>query len=254
MSVFKVITYNILDGGVGREPLILKVLSTAKPDIIFLQEVTNIKVLQNFANALKMDYYLAQSNSKRRLAILSRFPIVYQNSYHPFPLKHTLLEATIEHPEMQRINFFGVHLQAHHFIFFEWWRIWEIKKILSQITKFSGTYCLVAGDFNAVAPKDQFDRAAMPMTIKMALLLQFGHIFRSTLTRIKSAGFIDCYRVQHPNVSGFSLPTPKPHVRLDYIFINQSLASYLRRCNVITKPSIVHQASDHYPVMAEFEF
>ncbi|MCR4408591.1 MAG: endonuclease/exonuclease/phosphatase family protein [Anaerolineae bacterium] len=246
-------TYNILDGGIGREQRILDVLKTVGPDAVLLQEVTDPDIVQSFATTLNMHFFFAEGNSKRHLALLSRFPIMSCYSYHPFPLRHTLLEATIECASDRFIRLFGVHLQAHYAICNEWWRRWEIKTILQRVAKYHSNPSLIAGDFNAVAPEDRVNIQALPARFKIILFLQGGQIFRDTIAKIISAGFIDCYRVLHPCDDGFTLPTPVPHVRLDYIFANQSLARCIQSCDVVTKPPAVHKASDHYPIMAEFE-
>lgn len=245
-------TYNILDGGLGREQLILDVLKAVGADAVLLQEVKDPSIVQSFAAALSMHFFLAEGNSKRHLALLSRFPITSRYSYHPFPLRHTLLEATIECASNQYIHLFGVHLQAHYTVFNEWWRTWEIKTIIQKVAEYRSNPSFIAGDFNAVAPGDRVNIQALPARFKIILFLQGGRIFRHTIAKIISAGFIDCYRVLHPCDDGFTLPMPVPHVRLDYIFANQSLARCIR-CDVVTKSPAVHKASDHYPIMAEFE-
>lgn len=251
--LFRLMTYNILDGGTGREQRILDVLEAVGADAVLLQEVMDPSIVPSFAAALNMYFFLAEGNSKRHLALLSRFPIISHYSYHPCPLRHTLLEATIEYASNRYIHLFGVHLLAHYTVFNEWWRTWEIKIILQKVAEYRSNPCLIAGDFNAVAPKDRVNIQALPARFKIILFLQGGWIFRDTIAKMISAGFIDCYRVLHPYDDGFTLPTPVPHVRLDYIFANQSLARCIQGCDVVTKPPAVHKASDHYPIMAEFE-
>jgi endonuclease/exonuclease/phosphatase family metal-dependent hydrolase len=251
--LFRLMTYNILDGGAGREQLILDVLKAVGADAVLLQEVMDPSIVQSFATALNMYFFFAEGNSKRHLALLSRFPIISRHSHHPFPLRYTLLEATIECALDRYIHLFGVHLQAHYAVFNEWWRTWEIKTILQRVAKYHSNPSLIAGDFNAVAPEDRVNIQALPARLKIILFLQGGRIFRHTIAKIISAGFIDCYRVLHPCDDGFTLPTPVPHVRLDYIFASQSLARCIQRCDVVTEPPVAHGASDHYPIMAEFE-
>lgn len=252
--IFRLITYNILDGGLGREQEILEVLESARPDAVLLQEVTDPSPLQNFATALNMHFFFDEGNSKRHLGLLSRFPIISCHSHHPFPLRHALLEATVEYVSNRCIHLFGVHLLAHYIVISEWWRTWEIKIILKRVTEeYRSNNCLIGGDFNAVAPKDRVNVEALPIRLKAMLSLQGGRISRNTISKVISAGFVDCFRALHACDKGFTLPTPAPHVRLDYIFASQSLAECIRRCDIITEPPAVHRASDHYPLMAEFE-
>jgi len=50
-----------------------------------------------------------------------------------------------------------------------------------------------------------------------------------------------------------SLPPANPNARLDYIFVNNPMKAYLRQCFVVREPSVVQKASDHYPVVADFQ-
>ncbi len=107
--MIKFMTYNILDGGAGREEFILQVLRTAQPDIAVLQEVTHQQTIQDLAQAFGMDFFFAQGSTHHHLALLSRFPIVSRQSLHPFPpIRTTILEAAIECAPGQHIRVCGV--------------------------------------------------------------------------------------------------------------------------------------------------
>lgn len=248
----RVVTYNILDNAVGRERLILQVLQAAEPDIVVLQEVGRAKAVKQWAKALDMEFYFAEGNSKRHLALLSRWPIVYQGSYHPLPLSTTLLEATLQFTPDQRLHIYGVHLAAQPFVLFEMWRLWEIRTILWRATEHLSQPCLLAGDFNAIAPGDTPNVSAWPRSLKRMLALQGGCMLRTAISEVMKAGFKDCFRSLHPQEDGYTLPTPVPNSRLDYIFANEMLNSRLAECRVIRDLSVVEQASDHYPLLAEF--
>jgi hypothetical protein len=47
-------TYNVLDGGVGREAAIVAVIRTLAPDVIVVQEVMGPPVLERIATAVEM--------------------------------------------------------------------------------------------------------------------------------------------------------------------------------------------------------
>jgi exonuclease III len=111
---------------------------------------------------------------------------------------------------------------------------------------------LIAGDFNAVAPRDRVVTESMPARLKAMLTLQGGRFFHRAIKTILSAGYTDCYRHLHPDEDGFTLPVPTPTIRLDYVFANEGLKASLQKCYVIKNPGATREASDHYPVMAEF--
>ncbi len=127
-------------------------------------------------------------------------------------------------------------------------------RVVLQRSKHSASPGLIAGDFNAVAPNDRVVVKSMPAILKLMLLLQGGRFFHHAIAATQVAGFADCYRFLHPDRDGFTLPAPSPTIRLDYIFANEALKAYLQKCDVVREPAAVHQASDHYPLVAEFAF
>ena len=250
----RVMTYNILDGGKNREAHILEVIQTAKPDIVILQEVLTEEFLQLLSQSLGMNYRIGQGNKKRKVALLSRLPVISFRSYHPvFPIWRNFIDAKIEYKLNTTIRIIGVHLIANLGIFFEIWRLWETKYILNHIRDSKNEFCLIAGDFNAVAPKDKVIIENMPNWLKWMIYLQGNRVYHFSIGRLLSAGFTDSFRFLNSE-DGFTLPPPNPNSRLDYIFVNTKLKTYLKKCWVEQEAKNVNLASDHYPVIAEFSF
>jgi exonuclease III len=108
------------------------VLQAAQPDIVILQEVGSVETAEFFAQALDFSYYFAfaQGNTRKTLALLSRFPIVKRQSYHPWPIHATLLDATIAYEPGRQLHVCGVHLIAFHFIGGRLYR-WALKPLLA---------------------------------------------------------------------------------------------------------------------------
>jgi exonuclease III len=172
-----------------------------------------------------MAYFLGAGNKLRKVALLSRFPICRPKSYHPlFPI----------------------------------WRNWEARHIIKHIRDYGNEPCLVAGDFNAIAPADNITIDSMPKWLKKCLELiifsQGNVVYRFSLQALLSSGLTDCFRSVNSTTAGFTLPPPNPGMRLDYILANERATLHLKNCWVVREPAAVDQASDHYPVMAEFTF
>jgi endonuclease/exonuclease/phosphatase family metal-dependent hydrolase len=245
-------TYNIWDGGKGRESLILEVFNTIQPDIIFLQEVVDPTVAHQWADALEMTLMVAKGKTLRHAAILSRYPILSWGSDTSFPpLSRDFLSATIEYKPQQHINLFCVHLTAQPLLIYEWLRLREIKAVLRQAAQSSSAPCIIAGDFNAVSPTDTPIKKSLPLRLKIMLSLQGNRFLHVVINAMYSAQFHDCFRTLHTD-AGFTLPPPSPTIRFDYIFVNSTLITQLQNCYVVHQPSAVEHASDHYPVVAEF--
>ena len=72
-----------------------------------------------------------------------------------------------------------------------------------------------------------------------------------TIQTVIDAGYVDGFKVLHPEEPGMTLPTTDPHVRLDYVFVPQPDAGRVIACDVVRDPVAVG-ASDHFPVVADF--
>jgi endonuclease/exonuclease/phosphatase family metal-dependent hydrolase len=82
--------------------------------------------------------------------------------------------------------------------------------------------------------------------------LSGGRIRWRTVQIVLDNGYVDAFRVLHPTESGATMPTARPHVRLDYVFVPRAFTSRLIRCDVVRGPD-AEAASDHYPVVADFD-
>jgi endonuclease/exonuclease/phosphatase family metal-dependent hydrolase len=79
---------------------------------------------------------------------------------------------------------------------------------------------------------------------------------RAVITRMREAGYADCYANLHPDprARAFTCPLPTPAGRIDYIFASPALAARLTACEVLADaPGCpVLGTSDHAPMVAEF--
>lgn len=139
----RVLTYNILDGGHGREAHILEVLQTHQPDVSIMQELFNPNLLHDLAPNLDMHFFFAKGNSRRHPGLLSKFPMLECRSIHPFPAIHrAILYARLTGPFSNPLHVFGVHLVAAPFVISEAWRVWEVKTLLQQAAPFLSEPCI----------------------------------------------------------------------------------------------------------------
>lgn len=248
------LTYNILDGGRGREKELFEIITAQNADVIFLQEVAEKKFVVELAACLNANYFIAESNSWRTIAVLSRLPIRDASSFHPRILRHTCLQATLEYAPQKTFSIFGVHLAAPAYTFLvELYRLRELNLILKQMEQARGGKIILAGDFNSIAPGDTTDFSFLPLSLRLSIFLRGGYIARQAIARIRAGGFIDVFRTMNPNEGGYTLPASQPNTRLDYFFVNDALRHYLRACDVVVTPSAVQRASDHLPVRMELD-
>ncbi len=248
----RVMTYNILNGGETRERYIVDAIQHARPHIVILQEVFDEELLRFLSYSLGMTHYMGAGNKKRKVALLSKCPVRTFTSQHPaFPIWRNFIDAQIEYEPQKTIRIIGVHPIANLGIPFEIWRLWEAKYITKHMEIYQNEPCLIAGDFNAIAPEEKVKTKTMPGWLKWIIYLQGNRVYYFSIKTILSAGFTDCFRSLNSE-DGFTLPPPDPNSRLDYIFVNAKMKAYLKKCWVVREPKSVNLASDHYPVVAEF--
>lgn len=250
-----ILTYNIRNGGYDREDALQTIIATVQPDIVLLQEVFDTAILSRLAHALHLhsqSFFLARGRRRFHLGLISRYPIRSVRSYHRLPICNALLEATIVLPSDRQLRLWGVHLMPHLGAPFELWRLAEAAVLLQRTRRFQDDLCVMAGDFNTIAPGDRVLVHGLPRSLRRFVLAQGGRVYPWALTLVQREQWLDCYRCRHPRESGWTLPSHKPNARLDYVFANQALAPYLQTCSIITQPPLVHIASDHLPLRACF--
>ncbi len=252
----RLLTYNILRGGQEREAEIVEVIRAVAPDVVIVQEALEVAHFQRIAAALDMTPRLAESRERisLRVGLLSRLPVLDSRTLHLWPVWPGCLEATVQLANGRPLTVFGLHLAAYYPWFLEWWRTYQLRALLRYIRQTAPGQHLLAGDFNAVARGDRASLARAPLWVKAQTWFQLGYIPRWALETLLDEGYVDCFRKLHPEEDGFTLPSLRPQVRLDYVFAAPPLVEALRECRVITSPGGVALASDHLPVLAEFEW
>ncbi len=250
--MLSLLTYNIEWGGIGREKLLLEVLKENRADLIVLQEVVRARVAERFARELGMECFIPRGHYRQRVAVLSRFPIRPGKGYSLFPAECNVLRSEIEFCPGQCLTLFGLHLTApSHLAPMEAVRLLQAR-FLSRLLRPREGVTLLAGDLNAVAHGDRVDVHRMPMYMKSLVGLQGGHQ-RWTIPEIERAGYVDAFRVLHPDDTGFTVPARHPHIRLDYALVPKNMRERIVSCEAVTKPAAVLKASDHLPVRMEIE-
>lgn len=249
MATLRVLTYNILKGGAGREEHLAAVINHQSPDIVVLQEATRPEVVARLAEATNMRHWGATRG--RSLAFLSRVPIAEQRWLRPRWSQHAFLELV---PDALDVRIFGVHLSAVHAAWTEARRVRELRALLAAIKAHDRTHHVLVGDFNTLAPGERLHVAKLPYRLRTLVWLSGGRIRWQTIAIVLGAGYVDGYRDKHDGDQGFTFPTWDPQSRLDYVFVPKPFASRLTACDVVTSSPALRLASDHFPVSAAIEW
>jgi endonuclease/exonuclease/phosphatase family metal-dependent hydrolase len=278
MPTFRVMTYNILFGGVGRESLIRDVVSAVHPDVVVFTEVTSADSLDAIADVVGPHRAGGTGRSSREHpAIVSRWPILERHPLGPPWAPHKWVEATLEPYGGPRVNIVGVHLVPQPLWPFEIWRRAEVRSLLKRLRTRAAVPQIIAGDFNTLMVGDPLRREGGAVWVRAQWALQGGWP-RWALKELTNAGYTDCYRACHEREPGFTVPAWNPGARLDHVFASSHLKQALRAAgtaasqaladSALTSPhrslaqllgwkavqSLGGHASDHLPVWADFEW
>ncbi|MFZ0547021.1 MAG: endonuclease/exonuclease/phosphatase family protein [Candidatus Promineifilaceae bacterium] len=246
----RIIAYNLWFGGRDRQDAIHDVLAHCNADFIGLTEADDPQVIAALAQKLNMTHVWARGSGDRHIAALSRFPIRDWHIYNKPPLTQAVLEVTLDIDPP--LTIYVVHLLPYLLLPFEV-RRWQAVGKLLQIIKEKGIgRHILLGDFNCIAPNDRVLQDKNPEKMRRLMRWQFGHIFRFAMPRLLKAGYTDCFRHLHPNDDGFTWWTINPTTRYDYILATADLLPALQSCRVIDDHPAVPEASDHFPLSAEF--
>ena len=251
----RLLTYNIREGGVGRAEQIAAVISEAQPDVVALQEAREPSVVERVAKLAGFQFWGARRSHST--GFLSRVPVLSHVWRHPPRTRHALLEVSLA-GGMPRL--FVLHLRAWFSNWSEQQRARELRGLLDGIRaqlvaeENAFAFHVLAGDFNALAPREAFDSSPMPAWIRGMVWLSGRDIARSTIEMMQADGYVDAWRTVHTDLiaePGHTFPVWNPHVRLDYVFTPTAFASRIRGCEVRKTPDVARAASDHFPLLVD---
>jgi endonuclease/exonuclease/phosphatase family metal-dependent hydrolase len=254
----RLLTYNVLHGGKGREDALARIIAAAAPDVAVLQEVDGDRLLSKLAReGYEHVEIAADGRLGLKVALASRLPLARTAHVPLVPFAspaECALVADVEPPGGRPLTVVGVHLHALHPFPMEGMRRFQFGLLRHWLrTARAGRRHALAGDFNACAPGDRPDLRAAPLWVRAQTWPQLGRLPRWTLRAVERAGYVDCYRRLHPHDAGFTLPARRPHVRLDYVFADAELAPRLVACDVLDHLPGAAEASDHLPLLATFD-
>jgi exonuclease III len=253
MTRVRCLTYNIDGGTVAYLESLCAVLTHAQADIIALTEANDAEVVATLAKRLSLQHVWAKGSGDRHVALLSRFPVAAWHVYHTPPLTQAALEVRLQLPNSETLTVYNVHLLPYLLLPFELRRWQAVGRLLEIIhTNRPGPH-LIVGDLNAIAPGDRVLQPQNPPRMRRLMAWQFNVIFHLAIPRLLAAGYVDCFRRLHSSEDGFTWMPQNRTTRYDYILAEAPLADKLRACQVVDDIDVVALASDHLPLMAEFD-
>lgn len=270
-----VMSYNILDGyerGQDQERKIktAEFIRTQKPDVVAFQELVGFTAdsLADFAQSFGHSYSILLKENGYPVGLTSTQPIALKAKILG-NLWHGMLHASTH-----GIDFFVVHLSPHDV---------EIRQREARtITQYmednlvDQSHYIVLGDFNSLSPFDadvyapntrllEYTREKDEERGKYVNLLD-GQFDYSVMGRFLQFPLIDVIQRFIPEENRFTFPTRilagnrlrtdeiiPLRRRLDYILVSRDLATKALSAKVINS-GVVNELSDHFPVVAEFDW
>lgn len=254
------VSYNILDGGIGRADPIAEVLLAQRPDVVGLVEADDAEVLDRIGWRLGFDCIAAEGREGRTSALLTRGDILQSiNRVQTTPDRaetpKSWLEARVAVDGVE-LTIIVLHLTAHAGEADERQREGEISTVLAatQPLREDGQPHLVMGDFNANSPHQLLVPERLPEKSRKLWEENGGRIPRRVIERIEASGYIDTLRAVDPAAADVSttFTTREPGQRLDYIFTHGVDPEKIRAAWV-EQDRLAIYASDHFPAGAELD-
>lgn len=262
----KILTYNTLFGGLDgaektRAEKMLELINDLQPDIFLMQEARGYEadgaaLFYALEHEISMRGFLAPApHTGQNTAIFIREPLKAK-SFQPdnVHFHHALARLVVVLPGGQELTVMSAHLcpnGAH---------VRRREAAYLAPLALPDKLVLVGGDFNSVSPHDAepHDFGALPARHRTRYLGEdLQTIDRSVMASLNAAGWVDIgHRLGKGDTS--TVPTPAykdaefATMRCDYILASRALADTARHYEVIKTP-LTDAASDHYPVLVEFE-
>lgn len=239
-------SYNIRFGGTSREDLLANVIRACEPDLVILQEASNVEVVKYLGNSeTGLKYWAARTGHS--VAFLSRVEVEHFDWHYERELQRPFMEIRLKDSDLR---VYGIHLRATHSNYTERGRMREARALLRCIREHREGFHLLVGDFNTLAPGELLDMQRLPWRYRALAMLLGGRVTYRTIQIMLDEGYLDGYRRLNTD-HGFTFPTWDPHVRLDYVFVPAAFADRVRSCKVMTNIPDASKASDHFPLLAE---
>ncbi len=250
-NALRLVTYNVLNGGIGRADPLFETLVWLDGDIVGLTEADDPDLVDYWAD--KLGYHSATAEDDRHsIALLSRYPIRAAINLKASceELDRTAIEARVQvGPGDACLRVLVLHLKAGIRIKHEQRRMVELTA-LQQWIESQPRPAILMGDLNSNAPYHPTDPAAAREKTQRKLAEQHGEIPYLVIPALQELGWIDAHRRCRPDDPRHSLSTGYPAQRVDYIFTDGELADRLQDA-AVEQSGFTPYCSDHYPLWAD---
>jgi endonuclease/exonuclease/phosphatase family metal-dependent hydrolase len=249
----RIVSYNILSGGVGRLDPIAETLLYLDGDIIALTEANDPDGTAYLARRYGCEYMTAESpTSPFNVALLSRWPIEQAiNLAVRYPnLSRAAMEAIIATPTGP-LRIITVHLASGLGAEKEQQRLAEFRPIVNHHAT-GDLPTVIAGDLNTNSPNHPVDVDAAEPEVRRRLTDDPELIRHDLVVELTDAGWVDVLAANHHPGPPHTFSTGWPATRLDYILADPRVARAVVGAGVETG-GFTPYCSDHFPIWADLD-
>ena len=256
----KIMTYNVMEGGVKPDPSrlekVLQVIDEQNADVFGLQETKIAKGIDNellhaLKQAGKYQHHEVFETSgewtyKSGVSLSSKI----QPSSSRIIGDGVRAVEMIFHSKIGDINISNVYLS--HLSEAE--RVPQIKEMMQELRRNKG-YNLIIGDFNALSPEDGIPQSAVDhFSPRMQeKYCKNGKLCYDTIETVLNEGYVDVGLqffateeiTDKTNLAGGTGNHTRP-IRMDFFFAKPELLLYVRDF-VLVREGLALNASDHFP-------
>ncbi|MFJ6135764.1 endonuclease/exonuclease/phosphatase family protein [Kitasatospora sp. NPDC092286] len=250
----RVMAYNILDGGERRTEPLLAVIRAQRPDVLGLCECAGFDTggtFEWFAEELGLVGVLNRAPSGNHVALLHRPELaVVRTSTQSAGMYNGMVEAVLR-TGLGEVAFVMTHLHPFSPLF----RLAEAETVAGAAS--FAPHSVVMGDLNSLSAAEHPDtHRALARTLRLRTTTADGRIDTGPADLLAARGWTDLDRgtprPTYPTRIPIAEEAPGGAARLDYLFATPELAARCREFTVVDD-DLAHLASDHLPVVAEFD-
>ncbi len=251
----RLMSYNILEGGVGRADPLAEVIEAQNADVVVLVEADDADVVGRIVKRMKYDFVHAPGKG-HAIAVLSRLTITRTINHALLNpgAPRSLLELWVKSPAGIDLPILSCHLHAKATEADEDIRLRELGCMLgiTHDWRMSDQPHVLIGDFNSNSPIQQIDPANCKKATQNAWQANGGNLPRHLITNLLNHGYLDTLEVVHHEQAGemYSFTTHETGQRVDYAFTHGIETSKITAA-WIEQDRLAKFASDHYPIGCE---
>lgn len=238
-------TYNLGIDSKNHITSVINIIKGEMPDILVLNEAGWLNnephTLEGLSARLSLPYFFfaKSTESVNDVALFSRFQL--KNAQLVRGLQNAGIVAVVK-TEFGNLSIAGVHLASNT----EDTRLTEITSVISQ--QKNCLYKVILGDLNSISPED---------IVEDENLQEIPEPRSEVVEYIGKAGYLDAAVItQKQQIS--TVPMTRDNgveyhdLRLDYIFLSNSLANQKIDYNVVDN-EVSRTCSDHFPIVVRIQ-